>query len=149
MTRYPRCVRGVQSPDSSSNSLLQLEVLDTSIADMEEYASMTELFMKVTLILARVSPDRELTCIMVGSRWIYPGFQVFYFPPGLRSLVMFPEPNSLTRESSLKEVEPLRDQIYRIKGPESVRSLVSLYYFSANCHVGAYRRGRPPERSLV
>jgi hypothetical protein len=73
----------------------------------------------------------------------------FYSPPGLRSLVMFPELNSLTREPSLKEVERLRDQIYRIKGPESVHSLVLLYNFWVNCHVGAYRRGLPPERSIV
>jgi hypothetical protein len=74
----------------------------------------------------------------------------FYFPSGLRSLViMFPELNSLTREPSLKEVEGLRDQIYRIKDPESVRSLVLFYNFWVNCHVGAYRRGRPPERSIL
>ncbi|KAJ7874895.1 hypothetical protein B0H13DRAFT_2348394 [Mycena leptocephala] len=50
-----------------------LEVLDTSIADLEEYANMTELFMKVTLILARF------------SRWIYPRFQVPIVAVGLQS----------------------------------------------------------------
>jgi hypothetical protein len=43
---------------------------------MEEWTPMTELFMKVTLILERLSPDRELTRIMVVGRWIYPRFQV-------------------------------------------------------------------------
>jgi hypothetical protein len=62
---------------------------------------------------------------------------------------MFPQSNSLTAEYGLKEVETLRDKIYRIKDTQSVRSLVLFYNFWANCHIGAYRRGGPQERSPV
>jgi hypothetical protein len=50
------------------------------MADMDGWENIIELFMKVTLILEGLSPDRELTRIMVGSRWIYPRFQVSFIP---------------------------------------------------------------------
>jgi hypothetical protein len=102
--------------------------------------------MKVAPILARLLHDRELTH-MVVCQWIYPCFQASLYPILSQFLVMFP--NSLTQEVSLKGVETLRDEIYQIKGQGSVRSLVLLYNFLDNCYVGAHRRGRPQERSLV
>ncbi|KAJ7351246.1 P-loop containing nucleoside triphosphate hydrolase protein [Mycena albidolilacea] len=86
------------------------------------------------------------TCILCSSRWIYllltdrfvtvrDVFLKFFVTTGVEQFTAFTEvyiksclgfvlANSLTQEGSLKEVESLRNQIFRIKGSENVPIVV-------------------------
>ncbi|KAJ7205418.1 P-loop containing nucleoside triphosphate hydrolase protein [Mycena pura] len=75
-----------------------LNISDT--AGLEEYKILLEFSMK------------EVDGVVLAFR------RVSY--PSLRSLVMFPGPNSLTDKYSLEEFETFRDKIYHIKGSRSV-----------------------------
>lgn len=94
---------------------MQLEVLDT--AGAEQFTSLNEVYIKVGAVLTQ--PERVDERHPKVWSWLHPSIQASS-PCRTCSPPLTETFYSLTQEASLKEVDNLRKQIYRIKGGDTV-----------------------------